>query len=144
MRRTIRRGFVSASLILALTGCAEAGTPGEDGAHAEAQLTCSAVTDGLLFEYQVVDFSNGDVWTSCSVGDAYVEAGESSFWIAGQNGAANAACNVTLDQSGEATAGWWAFEIDGPVVSATYHDSGDVNDGFVLTFLPSECTGVVR
>jgi hypothetical protein len=133
------RALGSASLFLVLAGCAEAGTPGRDGAYAEASVSCSALADGFLFEFQVVDFSNGDVWTSCSVSDAYVEAGESTYWFAGQNGAVNAACPVTLDQSGEATGGWWLFQIDGNAATATYDDPGDLNDGYTLTFLASEC-----
>jgi hypothetical protein len=139
MTRGSRRGFVSASaLLLALTGCAEPAS-GDAGSDVTGQLNCSAIADGFLFEYQVIDFADGGAWTSCSVSDGYVEAGESSWWLAGQNGAVTAACNVTLDQSGEATAGWWAFALNGTAASATYDDPGDVNDGYVLSFLASEC-----
>jgi hypothetical protein len=134
-------------LVVALGGCAEAGTPGRDGidgvdgAYAEARLSCSAVVGELLFEYSVVDFTNGDVWTSCSVSDLYAESGESSFWLAGQNGAVDAACNVTFDYAGELTGGWWAFSIgsDG-IARAVYDDPGDPADGDTLTFEAADCT----
>jgi hypothetical protein len=141
------RALGSASLFLVLAGCAEAGTPGidgADGAYADEKVSCVAVADGLLFSYEVVDFSNGDVWASCSVSDPYVEAEDSVFYIAGQNGAANASCLVTMDATGEPTAGYWQFAISGADVTATYNDAGDVNDGYVLTFLASECTLVER
>jgi hypothetical protein len=148
MRRTNRRGLAGASLFLALTGCAEAGTPGidgADGAYAESSLWCSAIVDGLLFEYQVVDYSNGDVWVSCSVGDNLAESGESSFYLAGQTGAAIAACAVTYDYSGELTEGWWAFTIgsDG-IAGATYDDPGDLNDGDYFEYGSADCTLVER
>jgi hypothetical protein len=148
MRRNSRLRCGSlVSLLLAAVGCAEAGAPGRDGvdgAFAESLLSCSALSGDFLFEYQVADYSNGDVWTSCSMSDLYVEAGESSFWLAGQNGAVIAACAVTADWSGDPTGGWWLFTYDGAEARAVYDDSGDVNDGLTVTFLASECVLVER
>ena len=134
----------------ALPGCSgdpgRDGVDGADGAYAEASLACSAVDSDalLLLEYQVVDYSNGDVWTSCSVSDNYVEGNETAFYFAGQNGAVSAACLVTMDTSGDATAGWWEFVIDGADVRATYWDPDDINDGYVYEFVPADCTLIER
>lgn len=142
----MQRLGVTAALV-ALIGCGTdgragmAGTDGEDGAYAEQNLACSAIDSDalLLLEYQVVDYSNGDVWTSCSVSDNYVEGNETSFYLAGQNGAVTAACLVTMDTSGDLTAGWWEFAIDGDEVSATYWDPDDINDGYAYAFAPADC-----
>jgi hypothetical protein len=137
---TIRRGALGAatSLILALAGCAETGG-GDAGAVAIGTLACGGSANGYAFEYQVVEYSNGDVWTSCSVDDGYAESGESSFWFAGTNGAASGGCNVTMDVSGENTGGWWSFEMTATGGIATYHDAGDVADGDTVTLGADVC-----
>jgi hypothetical protein len=127
------RGSLFAGLLL-VVGCAA-----DPGARAEWSLSCSTVENDLLYEYEVVAFSTGDIWTSCSVSDFYVEAGEAWYWFEDQVGAATARCSVTLDSSGGATAGWWEFAATTGGTSATYNDSGDVNDNYTLNFADSDC-----
>jgi hypothetical protein len=73
----------------------------------------------------------------CSVSNSNVEASDTAFYLASQNGAASGDCALAMDENG--TGGYWYFTLTNTTAQAVYHDEGDVNDGYTLTFLGSEC-----
>lgn len=132
--------LVSASALL-IASCSEA-DGGEAGAVAIGKLDCGGSAGAFHFEYTVVEYSNGDVWVSCSVADNYAESAESSFWFAGSDGADVGGCAVTMDVSGENTSGWWSFEMTAAGAIAVYHDVGDAADGNSVTLGSDVCVYV--
>lgn len=142
MKRASRLGCASVSAALILAGCSgEAGADGEDGAYPAFTLGCVAVDNGRVMNYDYVEFSTGDAFVSCSVSDEFAGSSDTVFYLESQTGAQTGYCSVTLDSSGEATAGYWVFQFDPELgIVATYHDTGDVNDGFEFVFADSECT----
>jgi hypothetical protein len=140
MTRTALANVALAAALASASGCSDS-APGGLGFAPVETLSCSAIDGGFLFEYQIVWYDDGSVWTSCSVSDDYVEAGESSFWLDAQVGSDIAACAVTLDISGEYNGGWWLFEIQpSGAATATYDDPGDELDGTALEYTQAGCT----
>lgn len=155
-KRPTQRNRVAAatSLALLLEACgAEAGVPGRDGEDgvdgapgiaAIGTLQCSRVDElaGLWVRYQLVEFSTGDVFVTCSVATIDAEASHSDWWLAGQVGADEGACTVIFDTSGEFTGGVWDFTLVGDAAQAAYYDDGDPNDGTGITFQAADCVYV--
>jgi hypothetical protein len=132
--------------LLAVGGCAadgrdgidgEDGMDGEDGIRAVETLHCEVLTNGFFYEYDAVLWSSGDLFVNCSVSNSNVEASDTAFYLASQNGAASGDCALAMDENG--TGGYWYFTLTNTTAQAVYHDEGDVNDGYTLTFLGSEC-----
>jgi hypothetical protein len=115
----------------------EDGMDGMDGAYASETLHCEALANGFFYEYDVVLWSSGDLFVNCSVSNENVEASDTVFYLASQNGAASGECALAMDENG--TGGYWIFELAGTTAQTEYYDDGDINDGYTLTFLNSEC-----
>lgn len=133
------RSWAIAIAATMMAGCGSDAPP--DGLPVEFSLTCQALENGTLLEYQVVGYRDASMWVSCSASDGYVEAGEAAYWLASQDGASDGYCAVTLDDYGDVSGGWWEFTIatDGHA-TAVYHDPGDTADGSSVTFRPADCT----
>jgi hypothetical protein len=145
----MHKALMGVALTLAAVGCAEAGRDGvdgmdgidgmdgADGAYASETLHCEALANGFFYEYDVVLWSSGDLFVNCSVSNENVEASDTVFYLASQNGAVSGECALAMDENG--TGGYWVFELAGTTAQTEYYDEGDINDGYTLTFLGSEC-----
>lgn len=91
-----------------------------------------------LFQYKVISYQNGDVWTVCSISDNSTTTTMTQFYKSTQTGALNAACTLTYDLD-SATAGFWNFTAT-TNVTAVYNDTGSASDGTTVTYLNGDCT----
>ncbi len=113
------------------------GPPGAAGISVVASRFCSRLELSLLFEYQTIDFTSGDVLALCSISDSGSQYSGSYFYRSTNAGAPASTCYVTYDLD-EFTGGWWQF-TRGDATTAAYDDPGSASDGTVVTFDPADC-----
>jgi hypothetical protein len=124
-----------------------AGAKGDTGARGISANTivsetqCHISTSGKYFEYNTVQFSSGDAWTSCSVSDNYSQSSNTEYYRSSQTGSVNFACLATFDWSdGTGSSGWWEFTATSGNRKAVYRDTGSSANGTTITFAGSNCT----
>jgi Collagen-flanked surface repeat len=118
----------------------EMGQPGRDGREGfsvSKKISCGGTVerDGTLLyglSYQVVEYTTGAVFVTCSISNAASEASASEFYDANQIGARSRGCNVTMDDT--PSFGYWSFKFGSSGYAATYNDSSSTNDGYTLSF----------
>lgn len=112
-----------------------AGSDGKDGKDGTDNrivetLHCAGLfeSDDYLASYDFVKLASGDVIATGSVANALDEAGTTSYYAAGQNGATSGDVVFTKDSVGSANFGWWELVRDDFHLEITYHDT-DLVDG---------------
>ena len=108
-------------------------------------LNCNALPtmsngNQVSLTYNIVTFSDGSAFVTCSVNSTGLVAGSSTRWFAPwQVGAASLGCTVASDAAAPATSGWWAFERSNGKYRTTYHDIGSTVDGSFYEFTTQNC-----
>jgi hypothetical protein len=133
------RFVVVALLAGTLVACGgEQGPPGP-APGAVSNRYCSRLDSNLLFEYQVVRFSSGDLQVICSITDISSEHTASIYYRAGDSGTATALCRLGYDFD-VANGGYFDFRADSGE-RATYADAGSSSNGWVVAFAGTDCVG---
>ena len=140
------RFVVVALLAGTLVACeGEQGPQGEQGPAGPApgavsNRYCSKRSNNLLYEYQVVRFTTGDLMATCSVADIVSEHSSTIYYRAGDSGTATGLCWVFYDAD-VPNGGSWNFRMDAPGERAVYNDPTSASHGYVLTFAAEDCVG---
>jgi hypothetical protein len=120
------------------------GMDGEDGAVPATSLLCVAdpasntVNYGL--EYELVEFSTGDVLVFCGVYAIGTSVTDQNFYFGWQQGAGTGACTVWFDAESPFAGGHYNFYFGaGGLLYAEYDDPGATADGAIHTFTTQEC-----
>jgi hypothetical protein len=118
------------------------GQPGRDGAdgHRAVRSTyCTALIEiGLALEYDIVEYSDGGVWLSCSVSDPGATYSSSRYYDARQNGARTKGCEVTYDID-TPNFGWWRFTAEDDSPRVEYRDTQSPDDGREYVYSMDNC-----
>jgi hypothetical protein len=117
------------------------GDAGAPGVMVSSKRACSVISGGLVFSYDVVFFSNGDRFVTCSISGAGWTVGGSNYWLSTQVGAATSQCALVFDVD-TSSSGFWTFR-DTPDIRATYTDPGSTSDGAIVTFPSGNCVVAV-
>lgn len=100
---------------------------------------CSKVSEGLLFNYTVTNFTNGDKFITCGVADASIGLVGSYYWKWNLIGANEEGCRVVFDVD-SASVGYWIFERTSGTRRATYDDPDSGEHGLTVNFSASDCS----
>lgn len=115
------------------------GTAGTPGMTIATNLACSRVTSGMIFEYQLVTYSTGDVFAACSISDGSATYYNSRIYRSTQSGAVTGDCLLTYDID-TVSAGYWTFSHSGGGSTVVYHDSTSANNGTTVSYSSGECS----
>jgi hypothetical protein len=150
--------FVTTLVAIGMAACGAEGPPGEDGEDGldgrdgldgtdnriEESIFCTGLLESttLYFSYHAAVTTAGDIFSSGAIRDAVEETGASSYFSAGQNGAATAPVVFTADAYGSATGGWWRLSLDRTtlVASIEYNDTEMPGGQDVWTMPATACT----
>ncbi|MCA9579498.1 MAG: hypothetical protein R3B40_15310 [Polyangiales bacterium] len=106
-----------------------------------ATLSCERAFDATTtMTYQVVDWSDGSTFVSCTFSDDELTTSTAYFFVPQQFGAERAECPLTYDLD-EPSGGTWNFRAM-PSPEATYSDPGSPLDGLVEAFEPEDCVTI--
>jgi hypothetical protein len=101
-------------------------------------FTCTVVAGGLLFSYTAAVYTNGDRLVSCQITDNFSSYAGSAFYKQTTAGAVTGGCLMGYDID-TGSAGYWLFAgAAAGSVTATYTDSGSVDDGAAVNI--TNCT----
>jgi len=124
-----------AVLLARVSGCADSDT------RVIGTLSCEREFDEeTTVTYQVVDWSDGTVFVSCSFANAETTVSAAYFFVPRQFGAERGECPLTYDQD-EPSGGTWNFRAM-PKHEATYGDPSSPMDGYVEVFEPEDCVTI--
>lgn len=124
------------------------GADGKDGSDATAthvteSFFCTAQLEGapLLFTYNAVLFSSGDLFVTGAIRDARSTASSTAFFTPTQKGYENAGVIVTVDEDTTADFGWFFITLDRSSlrVSIDYYDSDPGTLARSWSLAPSAC-----
>ncbi len=144
-------------VVVALLACGAEGPPGEageDGANGvdgvdgiDNRITASIYCGGLLasttinFAYHAALTEAGDIFASGSISTVGQEVGASSYYAAGQNGAATAPVLFTGDVLGAANSGWWQIGLNRTslITTIAYNDADATGGQDTWTMASGDC-----
>jgi hypothetical protein len=146
------RTIVAMALVVAACGAeGPAGKDGSDGADGVdgtdnkivLTLFCGGTLEAttLQFNYSAALTTAGDVFSSGGVYGASFQAGATSYYAAGQVGAATAPVMFTMDSLGAANGGWWTLSVNRTtgVTSILYTDVDASGGSDTWTMAASAC-----
>lgn len=115
-------------------------------ARIEATIYCTGVVTGSIWgAYGAAITTAGDVFVTGSVRNGAIEASNSVYYSATQNGALTAAVNVQFDLMGAANSGFWVLSLDRQTLVHTlrYVDSDAVGGEQIWSLTPDKCIKTV-
>jgi hypothetical protein len=148
-----RKPFLVVLLVVACGGSAgpqgpqgPAGPPGPAGISVTSAKFCDSQSTliggfNLLYQYQVVVYSNGEKLVMCSISDGSGSYAFDAYCRTNSMCVASANCAVTYDAdktSGTFT-GFMEYRNDAPGERAIYHDQNSIYDGVTVAFGAANC-----
>jgi hypothetical protein len=121
------------------------GTNGTDGTDNRiiATIGCSGQigSTGVWADYDVRLMASGDIWSDACIRSYSAGMCNSSYYAAGQVGAATAPVLVLYDLSGTANAGWWKIYLDRTTLITTleYNDADEPGGQSIWYWVASQC-----
>lgn len=119
------------------------GTPGT-GLTIDTVKYCSKIDNGvgptLFLQYQIVTYSTGDKFLTCSITDNTAQYTNAVIYKASQLGAVTNICKLTYDLQNN-SAGYWTFssQADGTGINSRYLSTNSPYSGHTLAFNDTDC-----
>lgn len=125
----------AATLVFGCGGKGEQGPAGKDGGRIVSSMYCqgtitglggaASALNGLKVEYNAVLTSSSDVYAAAHIIDSFSQVSGTTFYAAGEAGAATGAVVVTNDYHSTGNGGFWRISLNRAtmVTSIVYTDS---------------------
>lgn len=114
------------------------GSPGTDGLILSQITSCTKVSAGIRYFYEVAIFTNNDKFLTCSVSGSTAESGISFFAKTTQAIHPTETCTVGFDLDA-ASSGFWTFSSN-TGRKAVYTDVASGQDGLTINFMGLDCS----
>lgn len=147
---------MAVALTVALSACSNGkdGAPGAPGSGGKitATMNCSGVIsgvtgpaagvlNGLEVKYNAVLTNAGDVYSTASINDDYVQYSGTSFYAAGQGGSTTGEVVVIADFHGTGDAATWSVSLNrSTLVTTVVYDDLSLSAPVSLNFTASACS----
>lgn len=119
------------------------GTNGINGNVVTSGIACVKTDSSMAgititYNYQSVNFTNGDRFVGCSLIGNSTQYSNSAFYKVGISGATTGACLVTGDID-VASNGYWNFTSQSGTTKTVYNDTTSSNNNHTYIFLSGDC-----
>lgn len=108
-----------------------AGPAGESGSALTSVYTCSKIALGVMFQFSVAYYSEGERVVTCSISDASAQYTNTVHYMDTQAGYSSSLCLLTYDMDAS-TGGYWSFTKFGSG-QATYNDASSGSNNTVVS-----------